>query len=239
MKHLTTFTVIMLILVLHVQAQSWTFEEDSIVKVNGQKICTVLKTKKASIIAGTIAEFTVYDVTGTPRFLFEGMEGKIMFLDDKKSYLPRVCDAYSKELAQFFGMDSILTPQGYNTAYRDAFIKKHRGYNASATLTPGAGSERDRSAPVSYIETQILQGGVPIGSYENFRMPNEQNYSVHVFNLSKKLVAKINVAVPDRYYTINVTITDATGKVIHTYSDTNATNLFKKGISWLAKNGYL
>ncbi|MBX7203849.1 MAG: hypothetical protein K1X81_00335 [Bacteroidia bacterium] len=239
MKHLTLFTAIMTMLALHVQAQSWTFEEDSIVKVNGQKICTVLKTKKASIMAGTIAEFTVYDVTGTPRFLFEGMEGKIMFLDDKKSYLPRVCDAYAKELAQFFGTDSILTAQGYNTAYRDAFIKKHRGYNASATLAPGGGNERDRSAPVSYIETQILQGGVPIGSYENFRMPNQQNYSVHVFNLSKKLIAKINVAAPDRYYTINVTITDASGKVIHTYSDTNATYLFKKGISWLAKNGYL
>lgn len=239
MKHLTTFTVVMLMFALHVQSQSWTFDEDSIVKVNGQKICTVLKTKKASIMAGTIAEFTVYDITGTPRFLFEGMEGKIMFLDDKKSYLPRVCDAYAKELAQFFGTDSILTPQGYNTAYRDAFIKKHRGYNASATLTSGGSNERDLSAPVSYIETQILQGGIPIGSYENFRMPNQQNYSVHVFNVSKKLIAKINVAAPDRYNNINVTIIDPSGKIIHTYSDMNATYLFKKGISWLAKNGYL
>ena len=239
MKHLTTFTAVMLMFALHVQSQSWTLEEDSIVKVNGQKICTVLKTKKASIMAGTIAEFTVYDVTGTPRFLFEGMEGKIMFLDDKKSYLPRVCDAYAKELAQFFGTDSILTPQGYNTAYRDAFIKKHRGYNASAAIAAGGSNERDRNAPVSYIETQILQGGIPIGSYENFRMPNQQNYSVHVFDVSKKLIAKINVSAPNTYNMVTISVTDPVGKTLNTITEMTGNNLFKKGIIWLVKNNHL
>lgn len=238
MKHLTTFTAVMLMFALHVQSQSWTFEEDSIVKVNGQKICTVLKTKKTSIMAGTIAEFTVYDITGTPRFLFEGMEGKIMFLDDKKSYLPRVCDAYAKELAQFFGTDSILTPQGYNTAYRDAFIKKHRGYNASATVATGSG-ERDRNAPVTYIETQILQGGVPIGSYENFRVPNQQNYSIHVFDVSKKLIAKINVSAPNTYNMVTISVTDPSGKILNTITEMTGNNLFKKGIIWLVKNNHL
>ncbi len=238
MKHLTAFTAVMLMFALHVQSQSWTFEEDSIVKVNGQKICTVLKTKKASIMAGTIAEFTVYDVTGTPRFLFEGMEGKIMFLDDKKSYLPRVCDAYAKELAQFFGTDSILTPQGYNTAYRDAFIKKHRGYNASVTVATGNG-ERDRNAPVTYIETQILQGGVPIGSYENFRVPNQQNYSIHVFDVSKKLIAKINVSAPNTYNMVTISVTDPAGKTLNTITEMTGNNLFKKGIIWLVKNNRL
>lgn len=239
MKQLITFLITGMTFSFQANSQNYTFEEDSIVKVNGEKICTIIKTKKANIMAGTIAEFTIYDITGTPCFLFEGMEGKIIFLDDKKSFLPRVCDAYARELAKFFGSDSILTPKGYNTAYRDAFIKRYRGRNASTAAVSGAPQERDRSAPISYIETQIMQGESLIGTYETFRVAPQQNYSVHVFNTSKKLIAKINVAAPDRYYNINVTITDPSGKIIHTYSDMNATYLYKKGISWLVKNGYL
>lgn len=219
-------------------AQNYTFEEDSLVKINGQKICTILKTKKANIMAGTIAEFTVFDVQGIPRFLFEGTEGRIVFLDDnRKSFLPRVCDAYAKELAAFFGNDSILTPQGYNTSYRDAFIKKYRGFNASAATRSG---ERNRKAPVSYIETQILQEGTPIGSYQHFSVAGNQNYSVHVFNPAKQLIAKINVTAPDKYNNITVTITDHMNKPLHTLTEFgNNANLYKKGIQWLVANGHL
>ena len=201
---------------------------------NGKKIGKVIKTANSNILTGTIPEFTVYDVNGVARFLFENVEGKFIFLDDNKSFLPRIVDAYAKRVAKFFASDSILTPQGYNVAYRSAFIKKHRGYDFSEK------KERDYNAPVKYIENNILQGDALIGRYEYRLMDNGKDALVAVYDLNNKKVAFITTTKDNSVAYFDMEILDANQKEVKVFEkEFDSGQLYKKGIEWIVQNGYL
>lgn len=102
--------------------------------VDGVRLGKIVKTFNGSMLSGAMPEFTIYDVKGVARFLFERWEGKIIFLDDNKSYLPRIVDANVNSILALFAYDSILTSEGYNLSYRARFIKKYRGTDLSPTM---------------------------------------------------------------------------------------------------------
>lgn len=201
---------------------------------NGNKIGKVVKTTNANILTGTISEFTVYDVNGVARFLFEKDQGKLIFLDDNKSFLPRLVDAYAKQIAQFFASDSILTPKGYNVAYRAAFIKKHKGYDFTEK------KERDYNAPVKYIENNILQGDALIGRYEYRLMENGKDALVAVYDLNNKKVAFVTTTKDNSVAYFDMKILDANQKEVKVFEkEFDGGQLYKKGIAWVVQNGYL
>lgn len=213
--------------------------------VKGVKIASVKKTKNGNMLSEAMPEFTVYDINGKAWMYFEGNQGKMMFLDDNKSYLPRKCDAHSKSVAEFIASDCIFTEKGFNVNYRDAYIQKNGGYNASAKLTSG---ERNKSAYIDYIETNILQGGQPIGSYFLIHEPNTEKSIYKISNNSNALIAKITIlnstSLTEYMITIDIDVVDSYGQVKTSkrLSETKSGNVLKDlriGLNWLVSNGYL
>lgn len=238
MKLLIASTVLLLThSLLYAQNSGFTMSDSGDFFQNGKKIGQVVKTAKANLLIPTMAEFTVYDVNGVPRFLFERNEGKFIFLDDNKSFLPRKVDAYLKQVAEFFASDSILTPRGYNVAYRSLFIKKHKGFNFSEK------SERDYNAPLRYIENNILQGETLIGRFEYRVMDNKKDVQVAVYDLNNKKVAFIstdNNVEGNMTGQVDMTILDENEKIIRVFKkQVDAGLLYKTGISWIVETGFL
>jgi len=222
---------------LYAQNSGFTLNNSGDFFQNGKKIGRVVKTANGNMLIPTMPEFTVYDVNGVPRFLFEKNEGKFIFLDDNKSFLPRKVDAYLKQVAEFFASDSILTPNGYNVAYRSLFIKKHKGFNFSEK------SERDYTAPIRYIENNILQGETLIGRFEYRVMDNKKDVQVAVYDLNNKKVAFIstdNNVEGNLTGQVDMTILDANEKIIRVFKkQVDAGLLYKTGISWIVETGFL
>lgn len=200
----------------------------------GRKIAIVRKTKVANPLSGFMGEFIVYDLREIPYMKFEGEEGKMMFLDDNKSYLPRVCDAYLKKVAQFIASDSIFTERGFNKSYRSAYIERYGGFNASKI----AGSVRDKKAPITYIETNIFQSDMPIGRYI---LLNDSD--CQILNTEGKVVAVVKIIGPNaansdiHSATIYLDPDKPAVKKIESYQRVD--QLREEAVQWLVNNGYL
>lgn len=232
-RQLLTFSLLILIQSLvYSQNTRFTISDNGDFFQNGKRIGKVVKTANSNILTSTLPEFTIYDVNGVARFLFEKNEGKFIFLDDNRSFLPRKVDAYPKQVAQFFASDSILTSKGYNQAYRSAFIKKYDGYNFSEE------KERDFNAPLRYIESNILQGETLIGYYDYQAKDNTKDVLVAVMNINKKIVAYISIL--GNSGLTDVTIQDQHQQTVKVFKQQlNSAFLYRMGIEWVMQNGLL
>jgi hypothetical protein len=211
-------------------------EADSIVKVNGQKICTILKTKKNNALLGRAAEYTVYDVTGAPRFLLEGFYGNLLFLDDNLSFIYKPCKGELNALAAYFASDSILTPTGYNMLYREIFILKQKGYNQS-TAKPR--DKRDKTLPLNYFYPYIIQDNCIVAIYNINKDYSKETNTALIYNRHRGLMYKIiTYQLKTPYTHIQTDIYNKDGMFLLSYTNNNSNfylsdEEFKKGIEWL------
>ena len=200
----------------------------------GKKIAILRKTRNTNPLSGFMGEFTVYDLQETPYMKFEGEEGKMVFLDDNQSFLPRVCDAYLNKVAQFIASDSIFTERGFNKSYRSAYIERYGGYNASKKVS----ATRDKKAPVTYIETRIFQSSQPIGRYVMLN-----NTDCQILNSDGKVVAVVKIIGPNvadagiHSATIYLDPDKPASHKIESYQRVD--QLREEAVLWLVNNGHL
>jgi hypothetical protein len=198
----------------------------------GKKLGKVVKTKKANLLLSTMPEFTVYDINNVPRVIWDGTDGRFVFYDDRKSYIPRKVDAHEDLIGKFFAYDSLFTPEGFNESYKARFIKKHGGFNASGQ------SERNYSDAVRIDGFQIYQGQTLIGSFDSYTQGETLKYDIKTAEgkpVSVVLVEKVT------YNQTKVSIFDANKKLINTLGD-SLDAPFKRhqeAIRWLVKNRFL
>lgn len=216
------------------------------VLIKGKKVANIKKSMKGNIFLETMPEFTVYDVNDKPYMKFEGKDGKMIFLDDNKSFLPRKCDASVNSVAEFIASDCMFTELGFNINYRDEYIKKNSGYNASAKKIEGASAERNKSAYIEYVESTIMQDGQPIGTYKLKRREGSELSVYQILNNNKAVVAFVTINEPDTYnmLKIEVEVVDNAGKekLAKTFSEMKTGNGLKDlriGLKWLVSNNYL
>jgi hypothetical protein len=181
-------------------------------------------------------EFTVYDINGTPYLRFEKHQGKLVFLDDNKSYIPRQCDAHidgKHGIANFIASESLFTPKGFDQNYRAFFIKKYSGHNASADK-----SDRNKSDPVIKDGGDIFQSETIIGTYK-FNGDLWGYHAYKVYNLERKLIAKVSVT-PDKYNMVKVAIYLGDSNVqVKTYEALTSLTVTDDAFRWLIDNNHL
>ncbi len=220
-----------------IKKQNYTYNDEGDIFVDGLKIATVKKTARGSIMMTTMPEFTIYDVHGTPYLRFNQNNGKLYFLDDYESYIPRQCDAKiggSYGLAKFIGSELLFTPEGFDKEYRAKFISKYNGFNATGPTK----TTRDKSDPVRIEGFEILQSNMVIGSLKCIgEMWKDQECAVGDAN--NNFVARISI-INKEYNMVDVDIyLGDSDDPIHTFNKLTSLSLTQQAVEWLVENGHL
>lgn len=149
-------------------AQTIVANKDGNVLVDGVKRFKIVQTKKMNMLTSEMPHFSIYDVNDVERIKFQN--SKLLF-PGTKSFIASdyVVDPRVKAIANFFGQDSLFTSAGYNKAYEEAFIKKHKGlFDDGNTASKDAKGlvVRDKSKEVDFKGNVITQADVIIGYVE-------------------------------------------------------------------------
>ncbi len=207
----------------------------------GKKVFSVKKTRMGNPITTEMPEFTVYDVNGKGWMYFERLAGKMMFMDDGKSFLSRQCDASTSSVAEFIAQDTLFTERGFNIAYREAYIKKHNGYDESAksAVTKSAGSPVEAKYINDYV-SEINRDGKLVAVYKTFKTGNGDNDDTYItVTANKKQVAIITLNSKSSYHYSKIFIkTTSDGKEARIDRSDDYNKSLNDAFNWLSENNY-